>query len=139
MQVNECPRCEHEHSTKAGVVNNRQRYRCKACGYHFSVARQGKRIDSYYVTKALQLYLEGLSYREIERVIGVSHVTVMNWVKQNGLRKNELRNYHPNYRIVNHSELTELLKDRKNLERKGMIITELGDKYMVIRWERFRD
>jgi hypothetical protein len=26
------------------------------------------KIDDYYVTKALQLYLEGLSYREIERI-----------------------------------------------------------------------
>lgn len=134
-----CPRCGHEHHTKSGIVNQRQRYRCKSCNYHFSVLRVGKKIDSYFVTKALQLYLEGLSYREIERVIGVSHVTVMNWVKQHGLRKSNLRNYHPNYRIVNHQELTELIQNRSNIMGKGMIITELGDKFMVIRWERFRD
>lgn len=134
-----CPRCDGEHHTKAGIVNQRQRYKCKACNYHFSVTKLGKRIDRYYVTKALQLYLEGLSYREIERVIGVSHVTVMNWVKQHGLRSDGVRNYHPNYRIVNHAELAELIADRSHLRGKGMIITELGDKFMVIRWERFKD
>jgi hypothetical protein len=37
------------------------------CNY-FTVHKIGKKIDDYYVTKALQLYLEG-SYREIERII----------------------------------------------------------------------
>jgi hypothetical protein len=31
------------------------------------------KIDDYYVTKALQLYLEGLSYREIERMVSCHH------------------------------------------------------------------
>ena len=33
---------------------------------------------------ALQLYLEGLSFRGIERILQVSHVTVMRWVRQWG-------------------------------------------------------
>ena len=39
-------------------------------------------MNSYYVVKALQLYIEGISYREIERILGVSHVSVINWVKK---------------------------------------------------------
>jgi hypothetical protein len=31
------------------------------------------------------------------------------------------------------------MADKKNLHGAGMIITEVGDKYMVIRWERFRN
>jgi hypothetical protein len=34
----------------------------------FTVNKIGKKIDDY-VTKALQLYLEGLSFREIERLL----------------------------------------------------------------------
>jgi hypothetical protein len=30
------------------------------------------------------------------------------------------------------------MADRKNLEGFGAIITEVGDKFMMIRWERFR-
>ena len=69
-----CPNCSSTNFVKAGVVKNRQRYRCKDCNYFFTVGKLGKQIDDYYVNKALQLYLEGLTYREIERILGVSHV-----------------------------------------------------------------
>lgn len=134
-----CPKCQHEKSIKSGVLQNRQRYRCKACGYHFTVAKVGKRIDDYYVTKALQLYVEGVSYREIERLLGISHVSVMNWVKQNKVKRPQQTNYHPTYKILTHSELVKFYSKSENLSGAGMIVTELGDKYMMIKWERFRD
>ncbi|WP_350339796.1 IS1/IS1595 family N-terminal zinc-binding domain-containing protein [Sanyastnella coralliicola] len=139
MQRTICPKCSHDSSTKAGIINGRQRYKCRNCGYHFTINKVGKRIDQYYVTKALQLYLEGLSYREIERIIGVSHVSVMNWVKQYGIKRVETGQYHPNYRIVSHEELASYFSDKSEVQGKGMLITELGDKFMVIRWERFRE
>jgi transposase len=103
------------------------------------VAKAGKKIDDYYVTKALQLYVEGVSYREIERLLGISHVSVMNWVRAYKLKRPAQTNYHPTYKILTHSELEKLMADKKNLHGAGMIITEVGDKYMVIRWERFRN
>lgn len=81
MKVNLCLRCNSGDCVKSGIVNQRQRFRCKSCNYYFSVQKIGKKIDNYYVTKALQLYLEGLSYREIERILGISHVSISNWVK----------------------------------------------------------
>ncbi|MEO4005461.1 helix-turn-helix domain-containing protein [Flavobacterium sp. CAU 1735] len=99
----------------------------------------GKKIDDYYVTKALQLYLEGLSYREIERILGVSHVTVSNWVKEFRVKRLAQGDYHPTYKIFNHLELVEYLKNKEQLSGAGMIITELGDKFMLIKWERFKD
>lgn len=84
MKTPVCPQCQHIESAKSGIVKNRQRYRCKQCNYHFTVEKVGKQIDSYYVIKALQLYIEGVSYREIERLLGISHVSVMNWVKKMG-------------------------------------------------------
>jgi transposase len=112
---------------------------CKPCNYFFSVNKLGKKIDDYYVTKALQLYLEGLSFREIERIIGVSHVSISNWVKEFKIKKPENSNYHPTYKIFNHLELVEFLKNKEILSGAGMIITELGDKFMLIKWERFKD
>lgn len=133
-----CPHCQHTSCTKSGIVKNRQRYRCKACNYNFTVEKLGKQIDSYYVIKALQLYIEGVSYREIERLLGVSHVSVMNWVKKWGISAPEQTEYHPTYRIMSHSELQEYLKNPNQLKGMGMLVTELGDKYMIIRWERFK-
>ena len=133
-----CPKCESYRVIKSGIIKDRQRYNCKNCNYFFTVEKLGKRIDSYYVTKALQLYIEGLSYREIERLLGVSHVSVMNWVKQYGLTKASNAQYHPTYKILTHTELVHYLSDRNHLTGAGAIITEVGDKFMLIRWERFR-
>jgi transposase-like protein len=138
MQLNLCPKCESENIVKSGIVKDRQRYLCKNCKYFFTVNKLGKHIDTYYVIKALQLYLEGLSYREIERILGISHVTVMNWVKQHKIKAPGTNEYRPSYKIMNHLELVEFLKKKENLTRTGMLITELGDKFMVIRWERFK-
>jgi hypothetical protein len=52
-----------------------------------------QKIDDYYVTKALQLYLEGLSYREIERIIGVCHHQQLGEIVQH--QKPSHANYHP--------------------------------------------
>ncbi|MDF7811308.1 helix-turn-helix domain-containing protein [Hymenobacter sp. YC55] len=133
-----CPKCESKEATKSGVVGGRQRYKCKNCGYHYSVAKAGKEINSYYVIKALQLYVEGVSYREIERLLGVSHVSVMNWVKKYGMKAPRQTDYHPTYKILNQKELNEFFQDPNNLKGAGLVVTELGDKYMMIRWERFR-
>lgn len=138
MEQVACPKCESKEATKSGIVGGRQRYKCKNCGYHFSVAKVGKEINSYYVIKALQLYVEGISYREIERLLGVSHVSVMNWVKKYGMKAPRQTEYHPTYKILNQKELTEYFQNPENLKDAGLMVTELGDKYMMIRWERFR-
>ena len=139
MNINLCPNCNSDNYIKSGIVNKRQRYKCKSCGYFFSVNKMGKKIDDYYVNKALQLYLEGLTYREIERILGISHVSIMNWVKKYNIKRPFNTNYHPTYKIFNASELSNYFQNTENLSGAGVVITELGDKFMLIKWERFRD
>ena len=133
-----CPKCQSAKVVKSGVVKGRQRYNCKDCKYFFTVFKEGKHIDPYYVIKALQLYLEGVSLREIERLIGVSHVSVMNWVKKYKVQAPENMEYRPTYKVLKHAELIAFLGDRDAMKNAGMIITELGDKYMLIRLEKFK-
>ena len=137
--MNSCPQCQSIKIIKSGIVNNRQRYKCKNCNYHFTVNKLGKKIDQYFVTKALQLYLEGLSYREIERILGVSHVTIMKWVKKHNIKQAFQNEYHPTYKICNSDELAKFFSQRDNLHGAGIVVTELGDKYMLIKWERFKE
>ncbi|SHE30229.1 Putative ATPase subunit of terminase (gpP-like) [Psychroflexus salarius] len=134
-----CPQCRSIKIIKSGIINNRQRYHCKNCNYYFTVNKLGKQIDNYYVIKAMQLYLEGLSYREIERILGVSHVSIMNWVKKYKVNRIKQTDYHPTYKILSHSELANYFNDREQLSGAGVIITELGDKFMLIKWERFKE
>ena len=133
-----CPKCKQEDLVKSGVVKGRQRYRCRSCNYFFTVLKSGKNIDPYYVIKALQLYIEGVTYREIERILGISHVSVMNWVKQYNIKAPENYEYRPTYKVFSHAELLDFFGDRDNLGGSGCMITELGDKFMVIKCERFR-
>ncbi|MEM7485812.1 MAG: hypothetical protein AAF348_11445 [Bacteroidota bacterium] len=134
-----CPNCASTKFTKAGIVNQRQRYKCKSCGYFFTVGKLGKQIDDYYVNKALQLYLEGLTYREIERILGVSHVSIINWVRKYNIKRPYKTNYHPTYKILNEKELKTYFQDSSNIKGAGVLVTELGDKFMLIKWERFRE
>jgi transposase-like protein len=137
--IRECPKCGSNKVIKSGIINERQRFKCKGCNYFFTVFKEGKKIEDYFVIKALQLHLEGISYREIERLLGVSHVAVSNWVKKYHIQRPSDKFYHPSYKIMSHTELSEYMKDPKNLGGHGMLITEVGDKYMMIKWERFRD
>ena len=139
MNISFCPNCGSEDYVKSGIIKDRQRFKCKKCNYYFTVNKIGKQIDSYYVNKALQLYLEGLSYREIERILGVSHVSIINWVKKYNIKRPYSFEYHSTYKILNASELAKYFSENKNLIGAGVIVTELGDKFMLIRWERFKE
>ena len=81
-----CPWCQSAHYVKNGFSSGRQRYLCRRCGKNFSVYKKGKSLESKYLTRALQLYLEGVGFRAIERILGVGHVTVMYWVRKYGLK-----------------------------------------------------
>lgn len=135
---NRCPKCALSNTVKSGVINEKQRYYCKNCHYYYTVRKLGKQIDDYYVTKALQLYLEGLSYREIERILGVSHVTISSWVKKFNIKRPPLAGFHPLYKILRPSELLEYMSNEENIKGSGLIISEIGEKYLLIKWERFK-
>lgn len=138
MEKKQCPKCQSRHIVKSGVVKGRQRFSCRDCNYNFTVFKEGKQIDPYYVIKALQLYIEGVSLREIERLIGVSHVSVLNWVKKYRVQAPENVEYRPTYKVLKHAELLAFIGNREAIRDSGMIITELGDKFMLIKWEKFK-
>ena len=133
-----CPKCQSQNLIKSGVIKERQRFRCKQCSYSFTVLKEGKSIDPYYVIKALQLYIEGVTFREIERILGVSHVSVMNWVKKYNIKAPENYDYRPTYKVLTHIELIEFFTQKGAMKGSGCMVTELGDKFMVIKWERFK-
>lgn len=137
MENVDCPKCnEPDAIVKSGIINKKQRYLCKRCTYHFTVRKVGKKIDNYYIVKAIQLYLEGLSLREIERILGVSHSNISNWIKTYNIKKPDLSIYNPSYKIVTFEELQTYLSDPEMFINKGVIITELGSKFLVIRWQK---
>ncbi len=116
-----CPKCESKEATKSGQAGGRQRFRCKNCGYHFTVAKVGREVNTFYVVKALQLYLEGLSYREIERLLGVQVP-----------RQPQVN---PTAKLLTPAELQVYLLDPANFAGAGLVVTAVADKFLVLRWE----
>jgi len=67
---------------KAGLNNDKkQRYKCKGCGCHFTRSNK-KGYPVILKQKAVQLYLVGLSNRAVSKILRISNVTVLNWMRE---------------------------------------------------------
>ncbi|MDY0385929.1 MAG: IS1 family transposase [Methanolobus sp.] len=86
-----CPKCKSSSHKKNGMAAGRQRYKCHDCGYNYSVELKSTAFPESVKRQALQLYLEGLGFRSIGRCLGVSHVSVYNWIKKFGQELEELK------------------------------------------------
>ena len=80
----DCPRCCSIEHCKDGIVHGRQRYQCKACRYHYTVTKKSDVKSEETRQQAIDMYLEGLGFRAIGRVLNVSHTAVYYWIKQAG-------------------------------------------------------
>lgn len=77
-----CPRCQSTHMRKAGISRHgHQRWLCKDCGRTFG-DKNYRLIEPDTKARALAMYAEGVSARAIERLLGVSHNSVLGWVRQ---------------------------------------------------------
>lgn len=78
-----CPKCQSLPIVKAGMIRRKQRYKCKTCGYFFTDPAQHSRgYTPSLKQQALAMALDGNGIRQAARHVGVSHVSVLNWVKQ---------------------------------------------------------
>ena len=76
-----CPKCESNAVIRAGFQSQKQRYQCKECRRLF-VASHTRGYSQEVKAQALSLYLEGLGFRAIGRLLGVSNVAVLKWVRK---------------------------------------------------------
>ena len=75
-----CPKCGREERVRNGFNRGKQRYKCKNCGCNYTGGKNG--YPDHIKQQAIQYYLEGNGFRRIERLMHVSHVSVINWVKK---------------------------------------------------------
>ncbi len=115
-----CPRCKSEDLRKAGIVLKRQRYECKLCHYHFTTTSTGKPEE--LKRQALALYLEGLGFRSIGRILKVSHVAVYYWIKQFGKNSEELQS-RAAIEVVEMDEMHTYIASKKNTHGYGLPLT----------------
>lgn len=113
MDAVTCPKCSSANKIKAGFVRSKQRYACKACESRYLYLPNQKMVRSAKQQQAVELYLEGLGIRSISRIIRLSHVTVMCWLK------NKAKNLKPVLPLqANHIEIDELYFYLKTKKKK---------------------
>jgi AcrR family transcriptional regulator len=77
-----CPHCQSDRVAKNGRHNSRQRFVCRSCGRQFFDRYTPRGYPPETKHQCLELHRQGISFREIERQTGVSHNTVINWVRE---------------------------------------------------------
>jgi transposase len=120
-----CPRCKSSSHRKNGIVDGRQRYKCHDCGYNYSVEIKSTASSSFVKRQALQLYLEGLGFRSIGRILGVSHVSVQKWIKKFGQELEDLKSENE-IAVVELDEMHTYIGNKKNIAGSGLLLIELG-------------
>ncbi len=77
-----CPKCHSSNIRKDGYQNGKQRWECKDCGRIFRESYSEKGYHPQVKEICLNMYLNGMGFRAIERVTGIHHTTIINWVKE---------------------------------------------------------
>ena len=80
----QCPECQSTHIRKNGKKKGKQNHICVACGRQFIDQYDEVGYSDEFKRECLNLYLNGMGFRAIERVKKVHHTTVITWVKQVG-------------------------------------------------------
>ncbi len=61
-------------------MSGSQKYRCHTCAKTYNPAPQKQGYPLELRRKALQMYVDGISFRRIARFLEVNHQTVVNWI-----------------------------------------------------------
>ena len=102
-----CPKCQSDKVIKNGSTNGNPKWKCKKCSYQFSKdTLKGKPKELKRM--ALQMYMEGLGFRAIERILGVSNVAVLKWVRGAAKQIHEIHKDQTQKKKVETMELDEM-------------------------------
>jgi transposase-like protein len=82
--MQQCPFCQQsEKQTKSG--KNRcgsQRFLCQECLKTYTPEPKQQGYAEEVREKAVRMYVEGINFRRIGRLLSVNHQSVVNWVNQ---------------------------------------------------------
>ena len=84
-----CPACGSSHrQTKEGHDRKgKPRYQCQNCQRYYILSPTPRGHEPALHQEAARLYVEGLSFRKIARLLGVNHQTVINWIRQDEAKR----------------------------------------------------
>jgi transposase-like protein len=80
-----CPECNSTQTVKNGHRKGRQCYKCKQCDRQFLEFYRPWQYSQKIKLECLNLYIEGMGIRAIERLTNIHHTTILSWIRQAGL------------------------------------------------------
>ena len=121
-----CSKCNCSKSVKSGKIKGIQRYKCKECGCNYTVELKSTAKPPSLKKQALHLYLEGLGFRSIGRILGVSNVSVLNWIRDFGKNVQELHSTSQEIEMVEVDEMHSYLGSKKTTVGYGLLLIDMG-------------
>jgi len=120
----DCPRCGSINHRKDGIVGGRQRHYCKDCHYRYTVQQKSNTKSAATRRLALEMYLEGLGFRAIGRILKISHTIVYYWVKEWGERVALPQKEEP-VSVVELDEMHTYIGSKKTTVGYGLLLIDL--------------
>jgi len=127
-----CPKCKSSHHVKDGIVRGKQRYKCKDCHFHYTVDRKSDVKTPEIRRLALEMYLEGLGFRSIGRILKISYGTVYVWVKEWSSNVNLPRRETPMEIIELEKMLAYIESKKATSPHYGLILIDLNDNISLL-------
>ena len=75
--------------------------------------------------QALHLYLEGLGFRSIGRILRVSNVSVLNWIRDFGKKVQELNSESQQIEMVEVDEMHSYIGSKKTTVGYGLLLIDM--------------
>jgi len=125
-----CTKCNSENKVKNGIIKGIQRYKCKECGFNYTVELKSTAKPLEIRKFGLMLYLEGLGLQSISRLLNVSHVAVIKWIKKYGEQLKELKTDKP-VRIIELDEIHSYIGTKKTIDGFGLLLIEQEDVSLI--------
>lgn len=134
MTTIQCKTCSSDQVVKNGHSRHgHQRYRCKCC--HATFGELDHRcVPEELKQSALRHYAEGVGLRATERLVGVSHTAVMNWVKHEVAGKALAQLDPSDVSFVEADELWSYVGEKKEQFGCGGLLIVLPKEYSAGRW-----
>ena len=129
----DCPKCSSKIYCKDGKAQGRQRYLCKECKYRYTVKQRSGTGDRTTRRQALELYLEGLGFRSIGRILKFSNVSILNWIKEFGEQLPAIRS-EESVQVMEMDEMHTYIGSKKTIAGYGFLLIEIKESSSIAYW-----
>jgi transposase-like protein len=119
-----CKRCKAGGCVKNGFMQEKQRYRCKACGYNFTQGDGRTDYDAQTKQLVVRMYLNNCGFRRVAEILQLPLTTVFTWIQRAGQIVDEMvkarQEEGGDIEILEMDELyTYVKKSQENAKKQG--------------------